>query len=36
MADHHESIMTEFTPKIQPLIVGDLKQQNFVYDDITE
>ena len=36
MADHHETIMSEFTPKIKELIVGDLHQQNFVYDDITE
>jgi len=36
MADHHETLMEEFTPKIKSLIVGDLHQQNFVYDDIDE
>ena len=36
MEDHHSAIMEEFTPKIKELIIGDLHQQNFVYDDIDE
>ena len=34
MSEHHESIMQEFEPKITALATTELKQQNFVYDDI--
>ena len=36
MSDHHEVIMREFEPRIKALSVTELKQQNFVYDDIED
>jgi hypothetical protein len=34
MADHHEKVWNDFEPEVKELAVGDVKQQNFVYDDI--
>eukprot|EP00967_Tisochrysis_lutea_P069657 scaffold91620_cov23-Tisochrysis_lutea.AAC.1 len=34
MADHHDKIWGEFESEVKALAVGNIKQQNFVYDDI--
>ena len=34
MENHNDAINEAFLPRIQALAVGEVKQQNFVYDDI--
>jgi len=34
MADHHDKVWGDFEPEVKELAVGNIKQQNFVYDDI--
>ena len=34
MENHNDAINEAFLPRIQALAIGEVKQQNFVYDDI--